>query len=229
MLEDARPALLLTHSSLRSNLGARSSSIPLLCLDSDWGSMVANQPTIPPASTTQPLNLAYVIYTSGSTGTPKGVLIPHRNVLNMAQNVQRTLAIEPGSRVLQFFSIGFDAASCEIVTTLLSGATLVLASSEQLLPGLNLMYLLAEQHISTLSMTPSALAALSSLSPETVDRSGAPTLGKDGPASASGTDPTRPALEALPTVKTLAVGGEVCPAAAVTRWAPGRRLDRKST
>src|SRR5205807_188329 len=64
------------------------------------------------------------------------------------------------SRVLQFASICFDASASEIFVTLLSGATLVLATAEDLRPGLDLVSYLQQHSISHVTLTPSVLAAI---------------------------------------------------------------------
>ena len=117
------------------------------------------------ATTPQPVivragNLAYSIYTSGSTGKPKGALLTHASICNLAPFIADALAITPGSRVLQFSALSFDAAVWEIFTTLVAGATLVLAPREQILPGAPLSMLLHRERITHATLSPSALAAM---------------------------------------------------------------------
>ncbi len=106
-----------------------------------------------------PDNLAYVIYTSGSTGRPKGVLVPHRGVVNSTEAFTRVYGIGPGSRVLLFAPLHFDASVLDVFTALCSGATLVLAPREALMPGEGLVGLLRREGVTHLKITPSALAA----------------------------------------------------------------------
>ena len=107
-----------------------------------------------------PDSLAYVIYTSGSTGAPKGVFVEHRGLCNMAQAQTRLLHVRPEDRVLQFASLSFDASIFEIVLALVHGATLCLASREDLLPGESLNRLIHDLSITTITLPPSALAVL---------------------------------------------------------------------
>jgi len=154
MTEDTQLSLVLTHRELRHLLSVRT-----VCLDEDWG-RIARSPADNPPAVNAPEHLAYVIYTSGSTGRPKGVLVEHRGVSNLARVHKELFNVGPGSRVLQFSSIAFDVSVGDVVMTLTSGATLVLAPRIDLLPGDDLSRLLRRQAISVLALPPSALAAL---------------------------------------------------------------------
>lgn len=86
MCDDARPALLLTHSAVRAQMP----ELPqVLCLDdADLRAECARLPAHPvtDAERREPLcgeHLAYMIYTSGSTGKPKGVMSTHAGLLNL--------------------------------------------------------------------------------------------------------------------------------------------------
>ncbi|RNM26896.1 amino acid adenylation domain-containing protein [Dickeya undicola] len=86
MCDDARPALLLTHSAV----SAQMPDLPqVLCLDdATLRAECARLPAHPvtDAERREPLcgeHLAYMIYTSGSTGKPKGVMSTHAGLLNL--------------------------------------------------------------------------------------------------------------------------------------------------
>jgi amino acid adenylation domain-containing protein len=87
------------------------------------GTPAAAAPEPPPGSAAGEDRI-YVTYTSGSTGRPKGVEIPHRAVhrLVVAPNY---CTIEPGDRVANTCNPAFDVTTCEIWSTLCSGAAIV--------------------------------------------------------------------------------------------------------
>ena len=80
MLTDAQVGLLITQQDLQERFVEFEGTI--LCLDRDWGQVLAPLPVDRLDRTVAPENLAYTIYTSGSTGKPKGVMIAHRNLVN---------------------------------------------------------------------------------------------------------------------------------------------------
>ncbi|WP_223636166.1 non-ribosomal peptide synthetase [Corallococcus sp. EGB] len=157
MLEDSGATVLVTQAPLLERFpeGARARA---LCLDVE-GERLAAKSVLAPASGVGPRNLAYVLYTSGSTGTPKGTAIEHRGVCNLVTHEATAYGIGPGSRVLQFASLSFDLSVEEIFTTLCSGATLVLAPREDLMPGEPLRTLLRDEALTVISLTPATLAA----------------------------------------------------------------------
>jgi non-ribosomal peptide synthetase component F len=101
--------------------------------------------------------LAYVIYTSGSTGQPKGVTVEHACVANIARTQQEVLGLCPESRILQFASMSFDASVWECTMAWGVGATLVLASKEQVLPGQALYDTLRSHGITHATLPPIAV------------------------------------------------------------------------
>ncbi len=106
-----------------------------------------------------PDDLAYVIYTSGSTGKPKGVLVTHRGLCNVVAAQQKVIGSGPGSRVLQFASLSFDASIFEIAMALGSGGTLHIPPPD-LLPGSELAAYLRNEEVTIVTLTPTALAAI---------------------------------------------------------------------
>lgn len=122
MLDDARPAALLTQQ--RFNSEKLPFDGPVICLDAEWKDIAAYAETNLPSETT-PDSLVCVIYTSGSTGNPKGVAVPHRGVTRLVKNTDY-LDFGPSEAVLQLASLSFDASTFEIWSPLLNGGRLVL-------------------------------------------------------------------------------------------------------
>ncbi|MFJ5044429.1 amino acid adenylation domain-containing protein [Streptomyces sp. NPDC088719] len=115
MLQDARPAGILTHRALADRYPT---------------ALLTDAPAPPgrpaaPRSAVTPDHPAYVIFTSGSTGRPKGVVTPHRGLAALATAQADRLGIDDGSRVLQLASPSFDASVMETLMALATGATLV--------------------------------------------------------------------------------------------------------
>ncbi|HEV3052104.1 MAG TPA: amino acid adenylation domain-containing protein, partial [Longimicrobium sp.] len=164
MLADSAPAVVLTQravaQALDGVLDGLGAGVPVLELDAAAPAWASRPETNPARGGLVPEHPAYVIYTSGSTGRPKGVLVPHRGLCNVAAAQQRAFGVGPDDRVLQFASLSFDAAAFEVVMALASGAALCLAPREELLPGPGLLALLRRHAVTTVTLPPSALAAL---------------------------------------------------------------------
>ena len=156
-LENSAVALVLTTSGLLDTLAHV--RVEALALDREWA-RIEREPATPPESGAHPEGLAYVLYTSGSTGRPKGVMAEHRGMCNLVTYQARTFGCGPGERVLHWAPLHFDASAAEIFMALTTGATLVLARRETLLPGPELVRLLEEERVTNAKFTPSALAAI---------------------------------------------------------------------
>jgi amino acid adenylation domain-containing protein/thioester reductase-like protein len=140
-----------------------------------------------------PEDAAYVIYTSGSTGEPKGVVVPHRGLVALARANVKAFNLDHRIRLLQFASLSFDASTWEIISALCGGATLVLGSREQLMPGRPLAEFLAVHRVSMVCMPPSVLATLHDF------------------------------RDMLPALRTVVVAGEACPLVLAHRWSSASR------
>lgn len=104
----------------------------------------------------------YMIYTSGSTGKPKGVIVENRTLLNLLAWENEELNIMPHDNVLWSTSISFDVATQEILTTLVSGATGFLISSEQKKDKNMMTKYIEDNEINVVFTTPSYFSALTS-------------------------------------------------------------------
>ncbi|MEU1290557.1 amino acid adenylation domain-containing protein [Kitasatospora sp. NPDC005856] len=178
VLRDANVALVLSSTASASVLPE--SDVPVLLVDEP--SVVAEW-AVPDGRVStgalSPEHPAYVIYTSGSTGVPKGVAVTHAGAVNL-------LTVDgwntgPGDRVLQFASVGFDAATWELLMALWSGACLVVAPSDRLLPGAGLEQVVARHGVTHLLLPPAVLGVLdaSALEPVTTLFSGGEALGPE--------------------------------------------------
>jgi surfactin family lipopeptide synthetase A len=149
MLSDAQPRLVLTEEKLKRDVFGRDA----ILLDSDW-KVIAQENKENPDQELSPQTLAYVMYTSGSTGKPKGVAVEHGSVVNLLRSMQR----EPGMRredvLLAVTTLSFDIAGLEIYLPLISGARLVIASSEDVVDGNRLGDRLRENRITFMQATP---------------------------------------------------------------------------
>ncbi len=194
-----RLAYLLEDSGARVLLTTRALSGRIAPLAAEGTRVVLLDEPVPDAVVPLPApdagRLAYIIYTSGSTGRPKGVLVEHRGLPSLVASSLRWLDIRPSDRILQFASLSFDVSVWETWQALATGATLVLASRDELFPGPGLLDLLRRQEVTHLFMPPSALAALP-------------------PESAA----------TLPKVRAVCVAGEACPPELARRWGAGRRF-----
>ncbi|HEU0078050.1 MAG TPA: condensation domain-containing protein, partial [Longimicrobiaceae bacterium] len=161
MLEDSTPAALLTQAALNRVEGGLlpKSTVQVVEVDAGAAAWAALPGTSPAVADLAPENLGYVIYTSGSTGRPKGVMVPHRGVCNAIRAFTAAYRIGEGARVLFFAPLHFDASVLDLFTALCSGATLVVASREAMMPGEDLLGLLRRERVTHAKFTPSALAA----------------------------------------------------------------------
>ncbi|SFS90675.1 non-ribosomal peptide synthase/polyketide synthase [Saccharopolyspora flava] len=156
---DADPVAVLTTASIAGSVPLPGPD-PIVVDDASVRAAVAALPGGPVAQADRvvplrPEHPAYVIYTSGSTGTPKGVVVPHAGAVNLL--AFRWPGLEPGSRLLQFASLGFDVATWEIMTAFAAGACLVVAPAAELLPGAGLEDVVEEQGVTHLQLPPTVL------------------------------------------------------------------------
>ncbi|MBD1582660.1 non-ribosomal peptide synthetase [Pseudoalteromonas sp. S16_S37] len=96
--------------------------------------------------------LCYVIYTSGTTGTPKGVMVEQKSVRNYVAFLSKCYGITHADNYLQFASCSFDVFAEEVFCTLLNGATLVMADTNQLLTARGLAKVSSECSLTLMSL-----------------------------------------------------------------------------
>ncbi|MEU6127138.1 amino acid adenylation domain-containing protein, partial [Streptomyces sp. NPDC047123] len=165
VIEDADPATVLTTAELAGRLHDSRTTIVDIA-----DPALAEQPTTALAHPDAD-QAAYVIYTSGTTGTPKGVAVTHRGIADLiATHVERLSdAGEPGAGPVRphehvwtlFHSYAFDFAVWETWGALLHGGRLVVVPEDTVYSPADFRTLLAEEQVTVLTQTPSALARLS--------------------------------------------------------------------
>lgn len=159
MIDDGGIRFVIAHKQRMEQIAAAGIAVQIVCPEENAGK-ISGYPTENPSVPVTPLNLAYVIYTSGSTGRPKGTLLNHLGACNLAAAQQRIFNVSVGSRVMQFASLGFDAATWEWLMALLQGGALCLATEENIRPGPELASTLRENRADHITLPPSALAVL---------------------------------------------------------------------
>ncbi|MFD4573532.1 amino acid adenylation domain-containing protein [Streptomyces sp. NPDC058417] len=157
VLGDAAPAAVLTTAAVAHRVPADAPA-PLVLDDGAVLADLAGRPARAPGAGPAAGDPAYVIYTSGSTGRPKGVVVGHASATALTAQAGR-FGVREGGRVLQFAALSFDAAAWEVLTTLVTGAVLVLATEEQRAPGDPLAAFLSEADVDVVCLPPAVLAA----------------------------------------------------------------------
>ena len=164
MLEDSRPAVVLTELSLLSRLPTSAAST--LCLDSPAPADVAipSFPLTNPEPIAAPSDLAYVIYTSGSSGRPKGTAIEHRGLTNYLLWAKDAYQPAFQGLVPVHSSPAFDLTITSLLLPLLVGGRLQLLPQKDPLSGL-INLLKSGAPISLLKITPAHLRLLCQAEP----------------------------------------------------------------
>lgn len=157
MIEDARLALVVTSSDVASRLPA--GDFARVLVDTDATAIAACDDSALPRHAS-PRNLANIIYTSGSTGQPKGVEVEHRGLVNHAAEFVRLYEMGPGSRLLFYLSLSFDAAAEEIFPALTSGATLYVHPHPAELSGRELLLWTKAHDVNLLHLPPAIWTSL---------------------------------------------------------------------
>ncbi|MEU3650030.1 amino acid adenylation domain-containing protein [Lentzea sp. NPDC034063] len=167
LIDDVRPGVLLTVADAQTRLPDLPGHTQVLVLDTPGTERAvarAESSSLVDSERHSPLRLehpAYVLHTSGSTGRPKGVVVTHSSFSNVIAGQLAQLGVGSGSRIAQLSSLTFDVLVWELCMGLLSGATLIVATEQQRMPGEPTAELLKREAVTHATMTPSVLAALS--------------------------------------------------------------------
>lgn len=144
ILEDTRAQIVITHSSLISELPTNLTHV--ICVDTSW-EVLAQQNTENPENLPLPENLAYVMYTSGSTAKPKGVAMSHGSIAHYIKSLNQTLKIQASDTYLHTASFSFSSSVRQLMLPLTQGSKIVLASKEQTQNPLSLLELIQQQQV----------------------------------------------------------------------------------
>ncbi len=136
ILEDAKASLLLTQSALLDALPKFQDATLLLDESAENEDPDDNGPI---DVLVDAEDLAYVIYTSGSTGKPKGVQIPHGAMANFLLAMQKEPGLTADDRVLAITTVAFDISVLEIFLPLITGATTVVLTDDEMEGGLQFL------------------------------------------------------------------------------------------
>lgn len=131
MAQDADIRLLVSVASAAGKFDLAPDRV--LLLDADWFSLRANDGNSaggPQVMDATPEDPAYISYTSGATGRPKGVVVPHRAVVNLLANMQREPGIGSDDALLAVTTLSFDISVLELLLPLTEGATVAIASRD---------------------------------------------------------------------------------------------------
>jgi len=152
MLEDSRPAVVVTQERLRDALPPHPSRVEFVDEQSLGG---RGETSDDPHTAVGLEHLAYVIYTSGFTGNPKGVMIEHRSLAHVLSSMRRTLAFGPRDVVLAVSTLSFDVACMDVCLPLMVGAHVVVVGDEDAMFGGRIAHHVGESGATFLEGTPS--------------------------------------------------------------------------
>ncbi|HEX4966669.1 MAG TPA: amino acid adenylation domain-containing protein [Thermoanaerobaculia bacterium] len=127
MLDDARPAAVLTLDALAGSLPP--AGIPMIRLDAAEETLGGESGERLPSGTT-PENLLYVLFTSGSTGRPKGVAVEHRQMVNYLHAVLAQLDLPAAAGFAMVSTFAADLGHTALYPSLCSGGTLHVLSPD---------------------------------------------------------------------------------------------------
>ncbi|KAG6112742.1 putative NRPS-like protein biosynthetic cluster [Claviceps sp. LM454 group G7] len=94
-------------------------------VESDRATPMYNRPK---PTNGHPRSALYSVFTSGSSRKPKGVVIEHSSFVSSALASIQPLDIRPHDRLLHFSAYAFDISVFEVLTPLISGATIAVPS-----------------------------------------------------------------------------------------------------
>jgi len=167
MVEDAAPAVLLTHADLAADAPPHTRRV---VVDGADQAAIAAEGDENLDSGAIAGDTAYVIYTSGSTGHPKGVAAPHRAAINRFHWMWQAYPFAPGEVCCQKTALSFVDSVWEIFGPLLRGVPVVVIPDEVLTDPPRFVEALAEAGVTRLVLVPSLLRLLLHAAPDLRER-----------------------------------------------------------
>lgn len=149
ILEDAKPSLFITQTSVLDKIPQSEAEIILI----DEKEKYADEPSgnLAFGNAYKPL---YVLFTSGSTGKPKGVAVLQRSTINVVNAFSKLLRVTPKDIVFTVTTIAFDLAELDIYLALLNGGKVVLGTREAAMSMELLMEKIESSHATIFQATP---------------------------------------------------------------------------
>ncbi|MEN3177792.1 amino acid adenylation domain-containing protein [Gluconobacter sp. OJA] len=153
ILEDARPSLVILPDPTYANWACQRTA---WYIDSD--TLVAhplNRVSATPSPVESvPDDTAYVTYTSGTTGRPKGVVVSRSALRNFLHSIKERLAFDAADVLLAVTAWTFDIAVLEILLPLVSGASCVIATQQDIRDPKRIATLIIDHRVTVLQATP---------------------------------------------------------------------------
>ncbi|GGZ25562.1 amino acid adenylation domain-containing protein [Streptomyces poonensis] len=166
IVEDASPAVVVTDSTVTSVPATE--GVARVLLDApevcDRLAALSGAPLEPVAVPGG--HPAYTIYTSGSTGKPKGVVVTRDNLTNFVEDMRKRFEVRPGDRLAAVTTIAFDIAGLELYVPLVAGASVVLATRDEVIDIPRLAELVKNTGATLMQATPTLWQALVAQRPE---------------------------------------------------------------
>ncbi|WP_328545524.1 non-ribosomal peptide synthetase [Streptomyces platensis] len=167
MLRDAEPSVVVssveTHALLPAD-AIRNISQIVLGLPETTRTLAEHpqedRPTDADGASPAVDSTAYTIYTSGSTGRPKGVVVPYGALSNFLAGMRDTVDLELSDRLLAVTTIAFDIAALELYLPLVTGASVVLATKDEVRDPSAVASIIDRSGITVMQATPSLWQAL---------------------------------------------------------------------
>ncbi len=156
-LAEAGAALVLTQPHLTERVAALG-GLPVLVVDDELTAL-DGLPAADPVAVL-PGQAAYVLFTSGSSGRPKGVVVEHGAIANQVAWSQDDHRLTAADRMLHHTATTFDVSISELLWTLATGATVVLAVPGGQKDADYLVAVMARQRVTVVQLVPSMLAVL---------------------------------------------------------------------